>query len=225
VEGINPKIVQNEKAEVRRFRLFPYQGTNAKGAGMQTRGLVGSFLTFLFLVIFQGYLVKSAQLRATKAGSNRAVKFMDLIITSEDENYSLSRLQIYLWTFFIIIGFAAVFASTGKLPDIPANLYLLMGVNLTSAVASTAIATHKGVTKDGNPPDFIKDIFFESDDSLDLPRTQMFVWTMVSLAAFTVMLIKNYSSGNPILPDITPGLVALMGLSNGAYLGAKAGTK
>jgi hypothetical protein len=92
---------------------------------------------------------------------------------------------------------------------------------------STAIATHKGVTNKGDPPDFIKDIFFESDDSLDLPRTQMFIWTIVSLGVFTVMLIENYSGGNlkATLPYITSGLVALMGLSNGAYLGAKAGTK
>jgi hypothetical protein len=41
------------------------------------------------------------------------------------------------------------------------------------------------------------------------------------------MLIESYSGNNPkpALPDITSGLVALMGLSNGAYLGVKAGTK
>jgi hypothetical protein len=194
---------------------------------METRGLLGGFLTLFFLLVFQYLLVKSAKRRVAIAGNKRTVKFMDLIITSEDENYSLSRFQIYLWTFFILIGFVAVFASTGEIPTIAPNLYLLMGVNLTSAVVSTAIANQKGIPKNGNPSDFIKDIFFESDDSLDLPRTQMFVWTVVSLGVFTVKLIDSYSgiNTNPALPDITSGLLALMGLSNGAYLGAKAATK
>lgn len=100
----------------------------SKGAAMETRGLLGAFLTFLFLIIFQGYLVKSARLRAVQTGSKRTVKFMDLIITAEDDNYSLSRLQIYLWTFFIVTGFVAVFASAGEIPTIPPNLYLLMAL-------------------------------------------------------------------------------------------------
>ncbi len=192
---------------------------------MEHRGLWGGFLALLFLISLQSLLVAIVRRWAAKT-SGRIVWPMDLIITREDEKYSLSRLQFYLWTGSVVIGFCAVFMATYKIPDIPQNLYLLMGVNLSATVFSTAIALGKGAgnTKiaQKNTPSFVKDIFFEGEDSLDLPRTQMFVWTVVSLLAFSVMLYKAFRDGVPALPDIPLGLVVLMGLSHGTYLGVKA---
>ncbi len=73
---------------------------------MEFRGLLGALIAFVLLLALQSYLVKYARSRATEKGTKRDVKFMDLIITSEDERYSLSRFQMYLWTVFVIIGFA-----------------------------------------------------------------------------------------------------------------------
>lgn len=190
---------------------------------MEFRGSLGGMVAFLFLLSLQSALVAAARRRATQQGTNRVVKFMDLIITSEDENYSLSRLQFYLWTFFVVIGFGSVFMAKFQIPAIPQNLALLMGVNLSSSVLSTAITSAKpGIKQTIDPPDFVRDVFFESADSLDLPRTQMFIWTVISLLIFSVMLIKSFIDGSPLLPEFPLGLVALMGLSQGAYLGAKA---
>jgi uncharacterized integral membrane protein len=203
-----------------------------------SRGLWGVLLAILFLVVLQSSLVKAARRRAAQGG--RKVKFMDLIITCDDDNYSLSRLQFYLWTIFVVVAFGGFFMATLKIPDITTNLGLLMGVNLSSAVISTAITTWKKTPTQGTPlvtekkddPDFVKDIFFESKDSLDLPRTQMFIWTVISLLVFSVMVITDFINktstfvdGKFSLPDIPVGLVALTGLSQGAYLGTKAATK
>jgi hypothetical protein len=188
---------------------------------MEFRGFLGALIAFVLLIALQSYLVKSARRRAAETTKKRVAKFMDLIITSEDERYSLSRLQMYLWTFFVIIGFLAVFLSILKIPEIPQNLCLLMGVNLAASVTSTAITTWRREKKHKGQPDFVKDIFFENEDSLDLPRTQMFAWTIVSLLVFVIMLIKTCIDGKPSLPDIPIGLVAVMGLSHGAYLGVK----
>jgi hypothetical protein len=188
------------------------------------RGFLGALIVFVFLLALQTYLFKSAKRRA--AGT-RDVKFWDLIITSEDENYSISRFQMYLWTVVVVIGFAAVFVSTFGYPEIPQNLYLLMGVNLAASVTSTGVFFAKnGVKITPDSPDFVKDIFFESKKiSLDLPRTQMFVWTIVSLCYFAIRLIQSFVNGTPSLPDIPTGLVVLMGVSHGAYLGTKATEK
>ena len=186
---------------------------------------MGALIAFVFLLALQTYLVKSARRRAAKTHERRNVRFWDLIITSEDENYSLSRLQMYLWTVVVVIGFAAVFLSNLKFPKIYDNLYLLMGVNLAASVTSTAIFYGKknGVKMPPDQPDFVKDIFFESKKiSLDLPRTQMFVWTIVSLCFFAIKLIQSFKGGNPALPDIPFGLVVLMGVSHGAYIATKA---
>lgn len=192
---------------------------------MEYRGLLGGFFALIFLMALQSGLVATARRYAAKS-SKRIIGFMDLIITREDEKYSISRLQFYLWTAFVMIGFCAVFMATYKIPDIPQNLYLLMGVNLSAAVVSTAITLGKEKGKvpvnNGGTPGFVKDIFFEGEDSLDLARTQMFVWTIISLLAFSVMLYRTFRDGMPALPDIPIGLVVLMGLSQGSYLGAKA---
>jgi len=50
----------------------------------------------------------------------------------------------------------------------------------------------------------------------------MFIWTIISLVTFAILLIKSFEGTPTQLPDIKSGLVALMGISNRAYLGAKA---
>jgi uncharacterized membrane protein len=188
-------------------------------------GFLGALIAFVLLLALQSYLIKSGRKRA--AGT-RVVRFWDMIITSEDENYSLSRLQMYLWTVVVVIGFVAVFVSTRDWPTIRQNLYLLMGVNFAASVTSTGVflAKKNEVEIPPDQPDFVKDIFFERKKvSLDLPRTQMFVWTIVSLCFFAIKLIQSFVVGTPRLPDIPFGLVVLMGVSHGAYIATKATEK
>lgn len=201
-----------------------------------THALLGALFALLAIIGTQSYLVRLAR---KAAGDSRKVKFMDLVITCDDESYSLSRLQIYLWTLVVIIAFFAIFGATHTWPVIPPTLYILMGLNVASSVASSAIYTAYEPAPSANPqpktdPNFIHDIFFESNGSLDLPRTQMFAWTVILLGAFMLMVLLNFKhAGNAktvkdaielmkTMPDIPEGLVALMGISQGAYLGTKA---
>ncbi len=200
---------------------------------MGTGPIVGAVGASLILFIFQLLLVNIAKKRARELGNPSKVKLMDLLVTDEDGRYSISRLQMYLWTFAVVIGFGAVFMYGCKhiIPDIPQSLYMLMGVSLAATVASTGINTARNDKVQRGNPDFWKDIFFESEDSLDLPRTQMFLWTIISLCVFFFLLYKslalaaNDPSLPPSLPDIPTGLIVLMGISQGAYLGTKAAAK
>jgi hypothetical protein len=192
---------------------------------MGSRPVLGAIGAFLVFFIFQLLLVHKAKQQAP----NKTVRLMDLIVTSEDGCYSISRLQMYLWTVAVIMGFGAVFMYKGlyTISNIPESLYILMGVNLASTVASTAINTVKtqGKTIVPGTPNFWNDVFFESTGSLDLPRTQMFVWTIISLCVFFFQLHTLLVNGDPSLPAIPSGLVVLMGISHGAYLGGKAAKK
>lgn len=191
---------------------------------MKYSAIMGAIGAFLILFLFQLFLVHKAK----KAADNpNSVRLMDLIVTSEDGCYSISRLQMYLWTYAVVIGFGAVFMHgyKGTVPDIPASLYMLMGVNVAATIASTAINTARNEKVNKIEPDFWRDIFFESKSSLDLPRTQMFVWTIISLGVFFFLLCKSLAADNLTLPDIPTGLIALMGISHGAYLGTKAAAK
>lgn len=201
---------------------------------MIERGLLGAAMGIVFILLIQTALVRAAR---RKTAGRRRVAFMDIIVTAEDEKYSLSRFQMYLWTVLILVAFVAVALAKLELPDIPSNLYILMGINLAAAVGSTAIHTAKTAEPQAmstttapvpeGKPDFVADIFFESGGkaSVDLPRTQMFVWTIIIAVGFIVLSINEFGAGKPILPDVPTGVLALMGISHGAYLGSKAAEK
>ena len=54
-----------------------------------------------------------------------------------------------------------------------------------------------------------------------MPRLQVFFWTIVALLIFILVVADNLQKGVTTLPDPGSGLVALMGISHGAYLGNK----
>ncbi len=251
-------------------------------------GFLGAIAAIALIVLGQLILYRRAKERAEDLARKglakwRKVTFMDLIVTCDDEAYSLSRLQIYIWTVFIIISYSAFFAATWTLPEIQNNLLMLMGLNVATTAASTAVYSVKSNSKVQTPvilaaplateptvaftaapvvvsageaqpalgppappaapvlsavaqavppqplkePIFVHDIFFESDNSLDLPRTQMFAWTVIILFAWVIqvfLMFRNAPNAEAMtkLPDVTLGLTVLMGISNGAYLGLKA---
>lgn len=190
-------------------------------------GIWGGGIAVLFLIGLQAWLVRRARQNARTTGSNRVVKFWDLIVTGDDEKYSLSRFQLYLWFVVIVVSYTAVCFATGELLELSEGLNALLGINVAAAVASSAIALKddKRQIPKAAAPDFVRDIFFESDASLDLPRTQMFAWTVIIALGYIAMVVKSFQVEAPHLPDVPLSLAALMGISHGAYLGAKAAEK
>lgn len=147
---------------------------------------------------------------------------LDLIITSEDNRVSLSRLQFWLWFVVVVISWGAVSWTTRRLHPVPDNLYMLMGVNVGATIAASAITVVKGIPPKADKPRFFTDVFLDSKMTLDLPRIQMFVWTIIILVGYLIVLVEHYYQGLPSLPVIPEGLIVLMGISHGAYLGSKA---
>src|SRR5689334_11770037 len=145
---------------------------------------VGGALGVLFaLLAFQTLLVQATRRAANGGQSVRAIGFMDLIVTADDNCYSLSRLQVYVWTVITAVSFGAVSFASGQFAEIPPNLVLLMGVSMASSVAASAITATKaaGPAEVEPAPNFVRDIFFDGapTPSLDLPRAQMFAWTVI----------------------------------------------
>lgn len=177
-------------------------------------GITGGGIGLIILIGFFVALSRSA-----------GVHPLDLIITSDDNRFSLSRLQFWLWFVVVIISWGAISWATRRLYAVPDNLYILMGVNVAATVASSAITAAKGTFPRAGKPNFFRDIFMDSKKTLDLPRVQMFVWTLIILVGYVAVVIEHYRQALPSLPNIPEGLIVLMGLSHGAYLGAKATEK
>jgi hypothetical protein len=185
-------------------------------------GWIGALVAVIFLLLIQEYLIRKAN-ENRQAGDK--LTMLDLIVTSEDNCYSLSRFQIYIWTVWVVIAFVAIAFYSCSFPAIPNNLAILMGINGLTTVLSTSISNQKKTIIRQSSPSFYRDIFLDQKGTLDLPRTQMFIWTIVILVTYIYIFLHHYYSGNPSLPDVDSGLLILMGVSNGAYLGVKATDK
>jgi len=183
----------------------------------EIRGWIGALIAVIFLLGLQKFLITQAnELREKK------LTFFDLIVTSEDNRYSLSRLQIYIWTFWVVIAFVQVAFVTVTFPAIPTNVAVLLGINGFTSVLSTAMTdTAKLKINKADNPDFFRDIFLDKEGTLDLSRTQMFVWTLIILVTHMVIFWNWSLSGKHLIPEVDGGLLILMGVSNGAYLGVK----
>lgn len=161
---------------------------------------------------------------------------------------SLSKLQMVLWTVIVISGLiAAAIANMayGKDPlniTIPPELWLLMGINTTSLVASPIIKSTKqdvdGLLKNKNPEDAEWSDLFRGEETananrLDLGKVQMFYLTLIIAFAYAVQIMTQLSQLGPLnptglsegfqnFPAISSGMVALLGVSNAGYLAYKA---
>jgi hypothetical protein len=110
---------------------------------------------------------------------------------------------------------------SGKLLDLTNEVLMLVGI----AGGSSVIAKITASTKDGkgakSVPPAPKDPkwldLFQSEGRPDLTKVQMALFT--TLAAIFVTA-KIY--GTLEFPDLPAGLLTLIGISNGVYLGAKA---
>jgi di/tricarboxylate transporter len=152
-----------------------------------------------------------------------------------DGLYSVSNIQVILWTGVVLGGYLAVVVLKGGfLDDIPTNLLYLMGVSVGSTVSSTGIraiqqpklpdaARLKEINKD-----LVTSGLFSSEkkpSELSVAKMQMMAWTAISLGIFILILLGNILDNNPTLPDVGTGLLTLMGVSHAGYNGNKIADK
>jgi hypothetical protein len=110
------------------------------------------------------------------------------------------------------------------------NLLLLLGFSAGSFVTATGIRgyqhqkTASGL-RSAVEPEKWRTLVCDYSGNLDLSKIQMLVWTVVALSAYVVQLVHalpRMDYLHPALPDVSGMLVALMGISQAAYLGRKA---
>jgi hypothetical protein len=201
--------------------------------------------------------------------------------------YSLSRLQIILWTAIVIGGYFGVALTKLDPISIPPEVLGLLGVTLGSTVVSTAIKANKvitGQTADEeehnrlvaesaqnnmlqllgvDQPELLSseektallahlsedecaalnkqieaqrkpswmDLFSQEEKGkehlIDVGKLQMFAWTAAALVIYGAMLVSDLTlppeevAKLTELPNVTGTILALMGISQAAYLGMK----
>ena len=137
---------------------------------------------------------------------------------------SLSLAQILLWTMLVFSASFYVLVVSGKLLDLTNEVLMLLGIAGGSSVIAKITAAARGdkgveiIAPQPKNPRWLD--LFQTEGRPDLYKVQMALFT--TLAAIFVTA-KIY--GNLAFPELPAGLLTLIGISNGVYLGAKATSK
>lgn len=141
--------------------------------------------------------------------------------------FSLSRVQLALWTVIISCSYIYLMFARGSNcpnpPDINQTALILMGIG--AAVTATGALIDKtdiqsNVPRHQNTPSagFFVDILSDSQ-GISIPRFQNVIWTGIAMIVYLnkVYMMKTGCA----LPELDQTLLALTGISNATYLALK----
>lgn len=156
----------------------------------------------------------------------RKLNFMPFVLYDSDTNmYSLSNFQAFLWTltfigsYFFVALSIGLLLNNGNMPDFNPSLIALLGISYGGHISANYVESKSSskARKVGVPE--IKDLFCSEDGTFNLPKFQLFGFTIIANAIY----IFNLFEGNVLegLPDIPQSLHTLLLTSQGGYVGGK----
>ena len=142
--------------------------------------------------------------------------FQANLLRSETKEWSLSRIQMALWTVLLSFWYVMLSAIRGDFMDITEGMFWLMGISSTTAVGAKAIVIRNLDRLDADHPSKLLSDFDGNAGKyrLSLHRCQIALWTVIVASMFVVGAATTMN-----LPDVPNQLLLLMGVSGGAYLG------
>jgi hypothetical protein len=166
-----------------------------------------------------------------KAKSYRSVrKWYDpiayLFIEPDSNTYSLSRLQLILWTAAAIVAYIYLAASQSlvqwkwQLADVPEGLPTLLGLSVGTTALAIGATGARG-SKGAGPihPGFGD--FITTGGVLAPERLQFFLWTVIGVFGFVTATLAQDPATVTQLPKVPDNFLPLMGVSAGGYLAGK----
>ncbi|HEY6910833.1 MAG TPA: hypothetical protein VI356_15745 [Myxococcales bacterium] len=194
--------------------------------------LIAWLIVAAVLVVF-GLLIGHA---ATK-------RYLGLLIDGRGR-FSLTQLQLVIWTIVVLSLIAAV--AIGRLAagvpavlgfEIPRELLIVMGISVGSTATAATVKAAKDAThpervaaSDGNDkPRFLQVFLLDegqyADQVVDVTKFQNFWMTCLVVAAWAAVVIAQISSAKSIaeatIPPFSGTFLVLLGISHAGYLAGK----
>src|SRR5262249_30341103 len=129
--------------------------------------------------------------------------------------YSLARTQMAFWFLNVVLAVLLIWAVTGSVPPITSSVLGLIGIGTGTALGAAVVDQNTDDKAPRPSASFLTDILTDGG-VLGLHRFQMLVWTVVLFFIFWGAVWNRLA-----LPEFDNTLLALMGISAGAYLGFK----
>jgi hypothetical protein len=147
-------------------------------------------------------------------------------LDEESNTYSLSKFQLYAWTFAAVFGYLYLSAARSlvqgslELSPIPDGLPTLLATAAGTSVLATSIGNFKG-SKGSN--DFRPSLadFFTHGGIVAPERFQFFIWTIIGAVSFLGLTLLHSPAEIQDLPRIPDQFLTLAGISAAGYLGGK----
>jgi hypothetical protein len=180
------------------------------------------FLALAFII----YRLVARGMKDNIIDGNHYSPFWSFFIDKETNTYSLSKFQLLAFSTVFVFGYLYVFLCSWLvqwhfvLPDVPANFSAILGMSAGTTVAAAGATSARGSKGAGGLLPSAAD-FITTGGQVVPERFQFFVWTLVACFGFLALLISQNPAtiqGFPTFPD---GLLYVMGVSAGGYLGGK----
>lgn len=160
------------------------------------------------------------------------------ILVDTRNKLSIARLQLLLWTTFVLSAWLAVVlanvAAGAHDPlgvSVPQGLWAAMGVSTASLAAAPYVLNRQPgkLATNASPQsaswrDLVGDEVDGFDHLVDLGKLQMMLVTGVLLVAYAVALADRLRRGPAVvhsLPSVNDAFVILLGISHAGYLAKK----
>jgi hypothetical protein len=182
----------------------------------------GAFIVSSFLIIF-------VVLRYAASGARYSM-ITRFLLDADTNSFSLSKFQVFAWLTIIVFAYVYVLfcritiQGVMKWPEFPGAVAGMFGLSLGAAVASSAVTESKGNKGAGAEHPSMAD-FFSSGGVVAADRFQFFVWTLVGFFGYLSLLWFSDPTTIATVPAVPDGLLYLMGVSAGGYVGGKLARK
>jgi hypothetical protein len=149
-----------------------------------------------------------------------------LLIDRETNSYSLSHLQLMLWTAAAIVACVYVAASQWlvqwqwQVPKIPDGLAPLLGLSVGTTALAVGATEARGSKGAGPAHPGVGD-FLTVGGVLAPERLQFFVWTVLGVIGFIGATLAQDPAAVSEPPKIPENFLPLMGVSSLGYLAGK----
>jgi hypothetical protein len=191
----------------------------------ETWVLVASIAIFMIVgsIVF---LLVAKGLRNAGGGKEHVSPFWSFFIDKQTNSYSLSKFQLLMFSAVFIFGYLYVFLCHWlvqwqfTLPDVPSSFSGILAMSAGTAVAAAGATAARGSKGAGGVRPSAAD-FIATGGQVVPERFQFFVWTLVACFGFLALLVSQNPATLDKFPDFPQGLLYVMGVSAGGYLGGK----
>jgi len=172
------------------------------------------------------YILVARGMRDNIIDGKRYSPFWAFFLDKQTDTYSLSKFQLFAYFFVFVVGYLYVFLCRWlvqwrfEFPEVPGNFSGILAISAGTTLAAAGATAMRGSKGSGSVRPSFAD-FITTGGQVVPERFQLFVWTLVACLGFLALLVSQDPATIVGFPKFPDGLLYVMGLSAGGYLGGK----